>query len=184
LREDRVGGKDVAATNNLLAAAPQAGVGHVVYISIVGVDRIPLPYYRTKLRVEQQLASSQVGHTVLRATQFHALVATSFSMHRFLPLLFALRGTRFQPISTRDVASRMVELAAAEPQERAADIGGPELREHAAFAKSYLSWRGSRRPVVAVRVPGEVAGGYRAGAHLAPQNAIGTETFDDCLRRS
>ena len=69
------GGKDVTSTQNLLAAAQRAGVGHLVYISIVGVDRIPLPYYKTKLRVEQLLAASRVGHTVLRATQFHDLVA-------------------------------------------------------------------------------------------------------------
>src|SRR5262249_60970341 len=38
------GGKDVTSTQNLLDAARRAAVSHVVYISIVGVDRIPLPY--------------------------------------------------------------------------------------------------------------------------------------------
>jgi uncharacterized protein YbjT (DUF2867 family) len=178
------GGKDVVAARNLLAAARQANVGHVVYISIVGVDRIPLPYYRTKLQVEQLLASSQVGHTVLRATQFHNLIAATFSVQRFFPVLLALRGTRFQPIGTRDVASLMVELAPRGPQGRAPDIGGPEIREHADFAKAYLSWRGSRRPVVTMHVPGKIAAGYRAGANLAPANPAGTENFDDYLRRS
>jgi uncharacterized protein YbjT (DUF2867 family) len=178
------GGKDVASTQNLLDAANRAGVGHLVYVSIVGVDRIPVPYYKTKLQVERVLAASGLGHTVLRATQFHDLLARIFAAQRLLPALFAARNVRFQPIDTADVASRLVELAGEEPAERAPDIGGPEVRDHADLARAYLSWRGSRRPVVAVPLPGKIAAGYRAGAHLAPQNRIGTTRFEDSLRRS
>ncbi len=178
------GGKDVTSTQNLLAAAQRAGVGHVVYISIVGVDRIPLPYYKTKLRVEQVLAASHVGHTVLRATQFHDLIAAIFSAQRLSPVLFALRGVDFQPIDTRDVAARLVELVDEQAAERVPDIGGPEVRSHADLGRAYLRWRGSRRPVVAVPVPGTIAASYRAGAHLAPQTPVGTVRFEDYLRRS
>lgn len=178
------GGKDVRSTQNLLDAARRAAVPHLVYISIVGVDRIPLPYYKAKLGVEQLLAASDVGHTVLRATQFHDLVAATFAAQRFSPVLFALRGTDFQPIDTGSVAHRLVELAAAEPAERVPDIGGPEVRGHADLARAYLAWRSSRRPVVQVPVPGKIASGYRSGAHLAPQNPVGTMRFEDYLRRS
>src|SRR5689334_17435067 len=70
--------KDVTSTENLITAARRAGVDHIVYVSIVGIDRIPLPYYKTKLRVEQTLEASGIGHTVLRATQFHDLIRMSF----------------------------------------------------------------------------------------------------------
>jgi uncharacterized protein YbjT (DUF2867 family) len=179
-----IGDKDVASTRNLLVAARRAAVAHVVYISIVGVDRIPLPYYKTKLRVEQVLATSDVGHTVLRATQFHDLIARMFRAQRLSPLLFALRGVSFQPIDTTDVAPRLVELAETEPSQRAPDIGGPEIRSHADLARAYLAGRGSRRPVVAVPVPGKIAAGYRSGAHLAPQNPVGYVRFEDYVRRS
>lgn len=178
------GGKDVTSTQNLLDAARRAGVGHLVYISIVGVDRIPLPYYQTKLRVEQLLAASDVGHTVLRATQFHDLIAMIFRAQRLSPLLFAVRGVSFQPIDTGAVAARLVELADAEPTGTAPDIGGPEIRSHADLAHAYRAWQGSHRPVVAVPLPGKIAAGYRAGAHLAPQNPVGSERFEDYLRRS
>ena len=92
--------KDVASMQNLITAARRAGVGHVIYMSIVGIDRIPLPYYRTKLRGEQALESSGLGHTVLRATQFHDLIDTTFSIQRCSPVLWALRDVRFQPIDT------------------------------------------------------------------------------------
>jgi uncharacterized protein YbjT (DUF2867 family) len=179
-----IGDKDVASTRNLLDAARRAAVAHVVYISIVGVDRIPLPYYKTKLRVEQVLATSDVGHTVLRATQFHDLIARMFRAQRLSPLLFALRGVSFQPIDTTDVAPRLVELAGAEPSQRAPDIGGPEIRSHADLARAYLAGRGSRRPVAPLPVAGKIAAGYRAGAHLAPQNPVGCLRFEDYLRRS
>src|SRR5215208_5427795 len=100
------GDKDVTSTQNLITAARRAGIAHIVYISIVGIDRIPLPYYKTKLRVERTLAASGVGHTVLRATQFHDLIKMTFSIQRFSPVLWTLRGVRFQPIDTRDVAAR------------------------------------------------------------------------------
>lgn len=163
-------------------------LAHVAYISIVGVDRIPLPYYKTKLRVEQVLAASGVGYTVLRATQFHDLIAAIFRIQRLSPVLFALRGVSFQPIDVSDVATRLVELAGAEPTERAPDIGGPiggpEVRSHADLARAYLAHRGSRRPVGALPLPGKIAAGYRTGAHLAPQNPVGTVRFEDYLRRS
>ena len=178
------GGKDVTSTKNLLDAARRAAVGHLVYISIVGIDRIPLPYYKTKLGVEQLLATSGVGHTVLRATQFHDLIVTIFAAQRFSPVLFAVRGVSFQPIDTGAVATRLVELAAAEPAERVPDIGGPEVRSHIDLARAYLAWRGSNRPTVALPIPGKIAAGYRSGAHLAPQNPVGTMRFEDYLRRS
>ena len=104
------GDKDVTSMQNLTSAARRAGVGHLVHVSIVGIDRIPLPYYQTKLRVEEALDGPGVGHTVLRATQFHDLISTIFSIQRYSPVLWALRDVRFQPIDTIEVASRLVEL--------------------------------------------------------------------------
>lgn len=174
-------GKDVTSIENLVAAAHRAGVSHIVHVSIVGIDRIPLPYYQTKLRVERALEASGVGHTVLRATQFHDLIKTSFSIQRFSPVLWTLRGVRFQPIDTRDVAARLVALADGEPAGRVADIGGPAVHTHTDLARMFLATRGSRRRVVAMPVPGRIVAGYRSGANLAPENPVGTIGFDEYL---
>jgi uncharacterized protein YbjT (DUF2867 family) len=175
------GDKDVTSTENLITAARRAGVAHIVYVSIVGIDRIPLPYYKTKLRVERALEASGVGHTVLRATQFHDLIKMTFSIQRFSPLLCALRGVRFQPIDTREVTSRLVELIDCEPGGRVTDIGGPAVHTHAELAGMYVAARGGRRSVVEVPVPGRIVAGYRTGANLAPDNPIGTIGFADYL---
>lgn len=178
------GGKDVRAAGNLLAAAKRAGVRHIVYTSIVGVDRIPLPYYKTKLRVEEALAASGVAHTILRATQFHDLIGAIFAVQRFSPVLWALRGVRFQPIATKDVADRLLALVDAEPAGRVPDIGGPQIRSHADLGRAYLAARQSRRRVLGAPLPGRIVAAYREGANLVPQNAVGHVRFEDYLSRS
>ncbi len=56
---------DVAATRRLVAAAHRAGVRHLVYVSIVGVDRVPLAYYRAKLAAEGVVRAGPVPFTML-----------------------------------------------------------------------------------------------------------------------
>ncbi len=171
--------KDVTSMQNLTSAVRRTDTGHLVHVSIVGIDRIPLPYYKTKLRVERVLQHSGVGHTVLRATQFHDLINTSFSIQRYSPVLWALRDVRFQPIDTRDVAARLVEMIDAEPAGRVPDIGGPTVHTHAELARIYLTAHGGRRKVVSVPVPGRIVAGFRTGANLAPENPVGTIEFAD-----
>jgi uncharacterized protein YbjT (DUF2867 family) len=178
------GSKDIVAARNLTNAVRRNGVGHLIYISIVGIEDIPLPYYRTKLRVEQLLADSGVGHTILRATQFHELIEKIFDAQRFSPVLLALRDVQFQPIDTRDVAVRLVELIDQDPERRVSDIGGPEVLSHSDLGHMYLSAHNSGRRVVRFTLPGRVAAGYRSGAHLTPQNRVGTVTFRDYLASS
>lgn len=175
------GDKDVAAMRNLVAAAQRAGVAHIVHVSIVGIDRIPLPYYRTKLRAEQLLTAAEIGHTVLRATQFHNLIHTIFSVQRYSPLLWTLRRVRFQPIDTADVAARLVDLVDAGPAGRAPDIGGPAVHTHKELARMYLTAHESRRKIGSVPVPGRIGAALRSGANLAPQNPAGTVSFADFL---
>ncbi|MGH3677583.1 MAG: SDR family oxidoreductase [Mycobacterium sp.] len=177
-------GKDVVSAHNLIDAARRAGVANIIYVSIVGIDRIPLPYYKAKLRVEQALAASGLGHTVVRVAQFHDLVETMFSIQRFFPLLMAIRGVRFQPIDTRDVATHLVSLVDAGPAGRVADIGGPVEHEHTELGRMYLAARDSRRRVVSLPVPGGIVAGLRSGANLVPENPVGTTTFEQYLAQT
>src|SRR5689334_16740998 len=56
---------DVDGTRRLLDAAHAQGRPHVVYVSIVGVDRIPVPYYAAKLAAERIVAESGLPWTIL-----------------------------------------------------------------------------------------------------------------------
>ncbi|MGH3633235.1 MAG: SDR family oxidoreductase [Mycobacterium sp.] len=171
----------VDPVHHLVDAALAAGKPHLVYISIVGIDRIPLGYYQRKLADEHLIGCSGLPWTVLRATQFHDLIAVALRMLAKPPILMVPAGWRFQPIDVRDVGVRLAELALAEPAGRVPDIGGPEIRPFADLARSYLTAVGKRRPVVSVPLPGAVARGYRAGGNLTPDHAVGTIPFERYL---
>ncbi|MFG2326455.1 SDR family oxidoreductase [Streptomyces sp. NBC_01723] len=174
-------GGDERAASNLVAAARRAGVAHLVYISIVGVDRVPFGYYRSKLAVERTVEESGLGWTVLRATQFHDLVVQVLQALAKAPVLPLPAGIRDQPVEVAEVADRLAALAAGAPAGRVADMGGPEVRTFESLARAYLRATGRRRAVVKVPLAGKTYRAFRAGGHLAPGRAVGTGTFEEYL---
>ena len=170
-------------TEHLVAAAKRAGSPHLVYVSIVGIDRIPFALYRMMLANERTIAESGLPWTVQRATQFHDLIAVILRMLAKPPVMVLPSGLRFQPVDVRDVGERLAQLALGEPIGRAPDFGGPQARALDDLARSYLAIVGKRRPVVPIRMPGKVFGGIRAGGLLAPEHAAGTITFEQYLRQ-
>ncbi len=169
-----LGRRDVQQTRNLLQATPSTT--HVVVMSIVGIDRIPMPYYRYKLEVERLVAESGTPYSILRATQFHNLLDRIFSVR--IPVLLAPAVT-LQPIAVEDVAVRLTELVAGPVSGRAPDIGGPERRRLTDLARVWKAARPSRRPVVGVRVPGKVFRAYASGAALVDGPPYGRITFEE-----
>jgi uncharacterized protein YbjT (DUF2867 family) len=173
---------DVEGTGRLLEAAGRADVSHVVFVSIVGVDRNPhLPYYRAKLEAERIVERSSVPWTILRATQFHEFVLKQIRLLERLPVMMAPKGFLLQPMDIGEVADRMAELALSEPAGRVPDIGGPEIRTLPDLARSYLKATGRRRRVVEVPVPGKAARALREGALLAPDQAYGEIQWEEFL---
>jgi uncharacterized protein YbjT (DUF2867 family) len=173
------GREDVAQTRNLLAAMRPHQ--HLIAVSIVGSDRIPLPYYRAKVEAERLITTSSVPWTIQRSTQFHDLIARIFSLQRRLPVLLA-PDFAVQPIDVRDVAARLADLTDAPPAGRAPDLGGPAVRPFRDLATAWQAERGSRKRVVLLRLPGRIFAGYRSGAHTVAGGAAGRITFEDHLR--
>ena len=163
------------------AAAARAGVDHLVYTSIVGIDRIPFYFYRRKLDDERLIAESGVPWTVLRATQFHDLIAVILRMLAKSPVMALPAGLAFQPVDVRDVGARLAALAIGDPAGRAPDFGGPEVRTIKDLANSYLSMTGKRRVIVPIWLPGKVFRALRGGENLTSEHAAGTVTFEQYL---
>ncbi|MGW5067933.1 SDR family oxidoreductase [Streptomyces cyaneofuscatus] len=174
-------GGDDRAAGFLIEAARRAGVPHLVYISIVGVDRVPLGYYTVKHRVERMIEDSGVGATIQRTTQFRDLVLSVVSGAAKLPVLPVPAGVSVQPVDSGEVADRLAALALGAPAGRVPDLGGPEVREFSALAGVYLRATGRRRRVVPVRLAGKAYAGFRSGGHLSPEHAVGTVTFEEFL---
>lgn len=177
-------GVDVVGTRRLLDAARRQGAPRIVYPSIVGIDGHPLDYYRVKRAGEQEVEGSGLPWTVLRATQFHELLALGLEALAHLPVLPVPRGWRFQPISAGEVADRLVDLVSpGEPVGRADDLGGPEILDADVLARAHLAASGQRRRVVAVSLPGRVAKAFRQGRQLCPECRTGTLTWTEFLRQ-
>jgi uncharacterized protein YbjT (DUF2867 family) len=171
---------DVRLAVNLLETAREAAVDHLILISIVGLDQIPLPYYRDKLEVERLVMESPIPFSILRATQFHNLLDRLMSAQKLLPCLLA-PAVKLQPIAVEEVAARLAEIASGPPSGRLPDIGGPEQLALPELARSWKRARGSRRPVAPVRLPGKIFRGYASGAACVPGPPYGHTTFTDFL---
>jgi uncharacterized protein YbjT (DUF2867 family) len=173
---------DVEGTGRLLEAAAEAGVSHLVYISIVGIDLAPsYPYYRIKLETERVVEAGPVPYTILRATQFYDLILMAMRFLNRLPVMVVPRGFLGQPIDAGEAAGRLVELALSGPAGRVPDIGGPEVSTLADAARRYLRVKGSRRRIIEIPVPGKTARAFREGALVCPDQAYGKIRWEDFL---
>jgi uncharacterized protein YbjT (DUF2867 family) len=173
---------DDRATANLVRAATGAGVRHLVLISVIGADRVPLGYFRAKLGAEEAVSGSGVPWTTLRAAQFHDLVLTVAKKMAALPVVPAPGGLRFQPVDARDVATRIVELVLGAPSGRVRDLAGPAVHGLDEILRGYLRATGRRRPLLPVRIPGAAGRAYRAGDNLNLDTADrGPRTWEDFL---
>jgi uncharacterized protein YbjT (DUF2867 family) len=181
---------DEQKARTLVQAAARAGVRHLVYISVVGADRIPVVsgvdramfgYFASKFAAERVVADSGLPWTTLRATQFHDLILLVAQQLARLPVAPLPAGMRFQPIETAEVAARLAELALGQPAGLVPDIGGPTIYTTRALFNAYLQASHQRRPSVSIWLPGKAARAVRAGANLAPDRAVGQRAWEAFL---
>jgi uncharacterized protein YbjT (DUF2867 family) len=181
---------DEVATRNLVRAAAQAGRPHLVYISVVGAERVPVAstidrmmfgYFDMKRKAELAVAGSGLPWTTIRATQFHDLILMVLEKLAKLPVVPIASGVAFQPVDADEVAARLVELALEQPSGLVPDIAGPRIYGMAELVRGYLAAIRRRRLLLPIRLPGGAARALRAGANLAPQRAVGTRTWEDFL---
>jgi uncharacterized protein YbjT (DUF2867 family) len=178
-------GDDVAA-RNLATAARAAGVRHLVLISVIGADRMPIGYFRAKAAAERAIAESGVPWTVLRAAQLHDFVLPVARGMARMPLLPVPGGLRFEPVDGGEVAGRLVELALGTPAGRVADFAGPEALDVPQLVAALRDASGARqrRGRLPMRIPGAAGRAYRAGENLAAANAQrGTGTWQHFLNQ-
>src|SRR4029450_3597055 len=116
-------GDEVEAAN-LVRAASRAGTRHLVFISVVGADRIPVVsavdramfgYFASKRAAEQGIAAAGLPGTPLRATQFHALALLTVRQLARLPVVPVPAGWRFQPVDAGEGADRLGRPARGRP---------------------------------------------------------------------
>lgn len=174
----------------LVAAASRAGVTHLVFISVVGADTIPVMgafdrvafgYFASKREAEEVVAGSGIPFSTLRATQFFELTLLTSRAMAKLPVVPVPRGFRFQPVDAGEVADRLVELALGQPAGLVPDFAGPACYPMGDLIRSYLAAAGQRRLLVPVPLPGKAAKAIRGGANLSEDRAVGRRTWEEFL---
>jgi uncharacterized protein YbjT (DUF2867 family) len=190
--------KDVTATRRLLAAAKSASIRHFVVISIIGCDRIPLPFYRTKVEIESAVREGSVPWSIARAAQFHSFVERLIAAAAISPIPTPFVGDlRFQAVDEREVAEFLLDIALGAPAGDAPEIAGPEVIELAEAARLWLAANRSSATLLPVqmealfeRAPSAppwarpVLEGYRDGLNTARgARTLGRVTFAEWLKR-
>jgi uncharacterized protein YbjT (DUF2867 family) len=173
---------DPEVTANLVAAAARAGSPHIVQPSITGIDSMAQwGYVKAKVKVKQIVQSCGLPWTILRVTQFYSYCFENSRKMAKFPLVAPVPGGfRVQPVDSREVAARLVELALGGPAGRAPDMSGPEVSSWEDLFRSYLKATRQRKLVIPVPVPGGKA--VRNGALLPPPgHTEGARTWSQFL---
>jgi uncharacterized protein YbjT (DUF2867 family) len=181
-RQSLIAGADIKSTQRLLKKARDVGIKHFVYVSIVGMEGVAYPYYRTKLKVEAIVKQDLVPWSILRATQFHELMEVFLSIFTVTPAVAMLPfDWQFQPVHAKEVAQRLVDAVQKEPAGVLPDFGGPEVRDFKSLADSWLKARGIKRDLLNIKLPFEFSRQFAEGRLLTPEHRDGKVTFEQYL---
>jgi uncharacterized protein YbjT (DUF2867 family) len=173
---------DVEGTRRLLAEAKKAGVGHFLFVSIVGIEQIPLEYYQCKVATETAVRQSGIPWTILRATQFHNFLDMLIRPFARFPVMWLPTSFQFQTIDVGEVADELVSAVSRDPAQLLPNMGGPEVWRLDQMVQMWLKAQGLKRWVVPLPLPGKTAAGYRAGYNTCPEDRIGRITWAEWLQ--
>ena len=173
---------DVAGTRRLVQALDRDRLRHLVHISIVGVDRVPMGYYHAKFAAEQVLLASGLPVTLLRITQFHDFIDELLDTARRGPILPVPMGWRVQPVDVGDAAARTIEVALGEPTGGIVEYGGPREEAAAELARAWAAAREPNARVISTPLPGRLSAALRDGGALPTGGDRGTRTYEEHLR--
>jgi len=148
------------ATQDLVAAARDAGVRRFVLMSALGVSeqtKDTVPYYRAKWAMERTVADSGLEHVIFRPSfvfgRDGGVLPTFVRLARWSPVTPIIGpGTqRLQPIWIDDVAAYFGEaVAKPEAANRTFELGGPDAPTWNEFWSRLKRVLGARRPSIHV----------------------------------
>lgn len=170
------------AARRVTAAAQEAGVRHVVVLSIVNVSD-PAPrrftgYYAGKAAQEAVYAESGVPVTLVRTTAWFSLARMFLDVARVGPLR-VVPSMQLQPVDPEAVAALLADVAAGQPPagRRLVQLAGPEVLTSAAMAGALARADQAQGYVVPVPLPGAI----RTALLPRPETTTDARTFRDWL---
>lgn len=176
---------DLSAHQNLCAAARNAGVRRLIYLSARGIEQdSPVDIFRIKWYIEDAIRRSGVPYVIVRPTAFMDVwvdqIVADGIRKKGTATIFGPGTARMNYIAVEDVAAFVVKILAREEiANEVIDIGGPStlsMNELATLVERQLGRGGRRRhiPVLAmkalppvVRLVNEVAARMMTLGHFA-----------------
>lgn len=172
----------VEGSRRVLDAEPKAGVQHHVCVSIVGIEQVPVSYYRVKIEQEEVVKAGGVPWTIVRATQFHDLIGTVLTGIGRFHLLPAPRA-KLQPVDVGEAADAVAGAATQQPSSATITVAGPEILTLRALARSWQAATGAHGPQLPVPLPGPAGRALRQGRlTCADPDVRGRRTFEEWVR--
>ena len=177
---------DLNGTRRMVQVLTDAGRRpHVIYVSIVGCDLNPYPYYRAKHACEIVLRKSGLPVTVVRATQFHTLIAALAGVARW-PMAIVPPNAAAQPADRRWVAQQMADIVLGpvpDGYRRAADLAGPDVITVPEAVRLVCQHHGRRIPrLISLPAAGGMLASFAARTNLPGADVVtGGRRFADWL---
>lgn len=175
---------ELDGTRFLLSAAEKAGVEHLLYTSIIGCDRIPWGYFRTKVAAERLIQDGPVRWSILRSAQFFDFVDQAFSAMARFRIIGTDRRITAQPVDVSDVAGRIIQSMESGPSSGIAEFAGPDVLDLESAAREWLRITGRKAYVLRTKLPGATAAAFRSGYLTTPALPTGSVTWQSYLQRT
>jgi uncharacterized protein YbjT (DUF2867 family) len=167
----------VEGSRRMLEAETRAGVRHHVCLSIVGIEDVPMAYYRVKVEQERVVESGGLPWTIVRSTQFHDLLGALLSAAGRRHVLPAA-GAQFQPVDVDEAAAAVAAVATDAPRLGRATVAGPEVHDLRSLGRMWREATGRRAIEIPIPLPGKLGRALREGRlTCADPDARGTRTF-------
>ncbi|HKW32137.1 MAG TPA: SDR family oxidoreductase [Candidatus Acidoferrum sp.] len=173
------------STRNLLKYGAEAGIKHLVALSVVGTDRLSESgYFRAKIAQEKLIKSGTIPYSMVHATQFFEFLKQLADIS-FDGKKVRLPDALFQPMAADDVASAVGRVAVGQPINGTVEIGGPQPFRIDELVRQRLKSLNDSREVIA-DPDARYSGARIAEQTLVPgKNAqLGKTRFADWLKSS
>jgi uncharacterized protein YbjT (DUF2867 family) len=172
----------VEGSRRLVGIEARNGVGHHVCMSIVGIEDVPMGYYRLKLEQERIVESAGLPWTIVRSTQFHDLLGSVLSAAGRLHVLPAARA-QLQPVDVDEAAAAVASVATDTPRLARTTVAGPEIHDLRSLGRLWRDATGRHAIEIPIPLPGKLGRALREGRLTCTNPDVrGTQTFAAWLR--
>ena len=164
---------DVYGTAHLLnSLKKQALCPHFIYISIVGVEELAMPYFKQKVQIEQMVIKSGLPYSIVKATQFHEYIDSQLTSFFRFGIGLLPKNILVQPVSVVSVANVLADLCMSGATYEIQSLGGPEVLKLEELASQWLQHRKESKKYLPLPLWGKSGKKLKDGVLTYPQKKL------------